>query len=97
FTTEHGALSDEVAKRYAAEAIALADPEVNFSQVQIVYLVPNREAAALPRSSEHDYTPSDELLADGRVIRSIVTFGTAVYARGGRTLAHETGHTFGLW
>lgn len=94
--TVNGALLDDVAQGYAAQAIALADPEVDFSQVQIVYIVPNPEATAYPRSSEHDLAPEDGFVADGHVLRSVVTFGTAVYTRGYRTIAHETGHSFGL-
>jgi M6 family metalloprotease-like protein len=93
----NGALIDDVARRYAAQAVALADPAVNFSGVDIVYIVPNPEATAYPRSSEHDYPPEEGFVADGRVLLASVTFGTAVYERGYRTLAHETSHTFGLY
>ena len=93
----NGALIDDVARRYAAQAIAIADPAVDFSPIDIVYIVPNPEATAYPRGSQHDYPPEEGILADGRVLRASITFGTAVYARGFRTLAHETSHTFGLY
>ena len=93
----NGALIDDVARRYTAQAIALADAAVDFSQVDVVYIVPNAEATAYARSSQHDYAPDEGPIADGRVLRASVTFGTAVYERGYRTLVHETSHTFGLY
>ena len=93
----NGALIDDVARRYTAQAVALADPAVDFSQVDIVYIVPNPEATAYARSSSTTTSPEEGPIADGRVLRASVTFGTAVYERGYRTLVHETSHTFGLY
>jgi M6 family metalloprotease-like protein len=93
----NGALVKDEARRYSADAIAAADPVVDFSQAEIVYILPNREATAYARSSEHDYPPEEGFIADGRVVRATVTFGTAAYERGFRTLAHETGHAFGTY
>ncbi len=95
FTTVNGSLDGDTAKRYIAEAIALADPEVDFSGVQVVQIVPNPEATAYPRSSEGIYNPDEGFLADGHVLRAIVSFGSTVYERGYRTVAHETSHAFG--
>lgn len=97
YEKEHGALPDAVAARYAADAIAAADADVDFSAARIVLIVPNVEATGLPRSSEHDLEPAQWVVADGRALRSVVTFGTAVYERGFRTIAHETSHAFGLY
>jgi M6 family metalloprotease-like protein len=95
FTTINGSLDPDAAKRYIAEAVALADPEVDFSGVQVVQIVPNPEAKGYPRSSAGIYNPDEGFLADGHVLRAIVTFGSAVYGRGYRTLVHETSHAFG--
>jgi M6 family metalloprotease-like protein len=91
----NGVLQVDAAKRYIAEAVALADPEVDFSGVQVVEIVPNPEATAYPRSSAGIYNPDEGPMADGHVLRAVVTLGTAVYARGARAIAHETSHLFG--
>ena len=96
FKPVNGALIEDEARRYTAEAIALADPEVDFSQTQVVMIVANREATAYPRSSEELYDPEEGFVADGHVLRAIVTLGSSVYTRGYKVLAHETSHTFGL-
>jgi M6 family metalloprotease-like protein len=96
FKPVNGALQGDVAKRYIGEAIAAADPEVDFSQFQIVYIVPPREAAAYSRSSEGIYNPDEGWIADGHVMRAIVTLGSSVYTRGYKVLDHETSHAFGL-
>ena len=96
FKPVNGALIEDEARRYIAEAIALADPEVDFSQTQVVMIVANREATAYPRSSEELYDPDEGFVADGHVLRAIVTLGSSVYTRGYKVLAHETSHTFGL-
>lgn len=96
FKPVNGALTGDEAKRYIGEAIALADPEVDFSGTQVVIIVPNREAKVYSRSSEGVYNPEEGWIADGHVLRAVVTLGSSVYARGYKVLAHETSHAFGL-
>jgi len=94
--TATGSLATDVGRRYIAQAIALADPEVDFSQYSVVYIVPNEEAGAFRRSSAWSSNPGTGVLADGIKVRFAVTFGTRVYTTGYTTLDHETSHFFGL-
>jgi M6 family metalloprotease-like protein len=95
FQRVNGALELEAAKRYIAEAVAAADPEVDFSGIQLVMIIPDAEATAYPRSSAGIYDPDEAPIADGHVLRAIVTLGSSVYERGFSVLAHETTHLFG--
>ena len=84
---------------YIAEAVALADDDVDFSQYGIVYIVSPKNATAISNSPSF-IDPSDErILADGVAIAHGATFGQNIWewgAFGYRVLAHETGHIFGL-
>jgi M6 family metalloprotease-like protein len=95
FKTSNGALMGDPAQRYFADAVAAADPEVDFSGVDLVYIVPPPNASAYPRSSAGVWNPEQAPFADGRSLRAVVTFGSTVYQRGYKVLDHETSHLFG--
>jgi M6 family metalloprotease-like protein len=94
--TASGSLQSAAGRRYIDEAIALADPEVDFSGYRIVYIVPTAEAAAFKRASAWTSNPGSGTLADGVKIRHAVTFGVTLYTRGYGVMDHETSHLFGL-
>jgi len=96
FPTVAGAIQGDVRKRYITEALTLADPEVDFSKYQIVYIITNPEAKAYPRANAAAWVPPTGLTLDGTMIRTVVTFGSDTYNRGYGVLDHETGHIFGL-
>ena len=82
-----------------AEAVSSADPDVDFSHYEIVYVVLSR-GSALERSPAFHAFPGDGIRVDGTELRYGATFGDDV--RGGsrdfaaHVLVHETGHIFGL-
>jgi M6 family metalloprotease-like protein len=84
------------AGRYLADAIASADPYVDFSQVDIVYLVPVEGATGFDAGSA--VLNSFGVHADGKEVRYWVSFANGF----GRSdpdpwvLIHETGHLLGL-
>jgi M6 family metalloprotease-like protein len=84
---------------YMADAVAAANPDVDFSQYDLVYVVAAR-GAAIPLSPAF-VAPSPDLgvPADGTVIRYGITFGADLRGPGGwgaSILDHETDHTLGL-
>ncbi|WP_018352414.1 M6 family metalloprotease domain-containing protein [Longispora albida] len=88
-------VTPEVQARYISEAMRLADAEVDFSRYQLVYVVPSRNATAIPYSPEwNDYRGA--VVFDGRVFRNGVTFGQDAWHWGYKILNHETGHDTGL-
>jgi M6 family metalloprotease-like protein len=91
----NGALEVEAAKRYIADAVAAADPAVDFAAVDLVLIVPAESASAYPRSSAGIYEPDEAPVADGHALRAVVTLGSSLYERGYTVLAHETSHLFG--
>lgn len=83
---------------YIKEAVALADPTVNFSGDSYIYVVAARGSTVV-------YSPAwiggtaNAIQADGASLEWGATFGNDIWnnARWGwHTLAHETGHTLGL-
>ena len=84
---------------FMAEAVALADDDVDFSQYQIVYVVTPKNASGISNSPGF-IDPSDgRILADGVAITHGATLGQNIWEWGDfgyRVLAHETGHIFGL-
>jgi M6 family metalloprotease-like protein len=94
--TASGSLATDAGRRYIDQAIAVADPEVDFSAYRIVYIVPAEEAAAFRRAAAWTSNPGGGTLADDVKVRHVVTFGTALYARGYGVMDHETSHFFGL-
>jgi M6 family metalloprotease-like protein len=82
-------------RRYLGEAVRLADRDVDFRRYDIVYLVPSRNASAIPASPEYnDY--AGRVRADGRGIEHGVTFGQDMWAWGYKITNHETGHLVSL-
>jgi M6 family metalloprotease-like protein len=81
--------------RYLADSVAAADPYVDFSQVDVVYLVPAaRTPVATPVSA---ILNSFGVRADGKEIGAWVPFDPG-FADGTApsVLLHETGHLLGL-
>lgn len=86
---------DGDAARYLADVVAAADPYVDFSQVDLLYVVPSGRAR-LERSSA--ILNGFGVQADGRPIRAWIPF-PAGGTRGdvnGQFVIHETGHLLGL-
>jgi M6 family metalloprotease-like protein len=83
-------------RAYLRDAVSAADAAVNFSQYQIVYVVPPRSAGALPNSPAFIASPGWGVNADGVELRHGVTFGQDIDFWGAKVVAHETGHLFGL-
>jgi M6 family metalloprotease-like protein len=82
-------------RRYLGEAVRLADRDVDFRRYDIVYLVPSRNASAIPASPEYnDY--AGLVRADRRRIEHGVTFGQDMWAWGYKITNHETGHLISL-
>ena len=79
---------------YLADAVAAADPYVDFSQVDVVYLAPSSRTPATATSA---ILNSFGVRADGREIRLWVPFAAGFADSGdAATLLHETGHLLGL-
>ena len=87
---------------YVGEALALADPDVDFSQFDLFYIVPVRSASAISFSPAYiDDAPywgwPSWVVLDGVNIRHGVTTGQDAWVWwGSKVLNHETNHTFGL-
>jgi len=82
------------AGRYLADAVAAADPYVDFSQVDVVYLAPSSRT---PVTATSAILNSFGVRADGREIRLWVPFAAGFADSGdAATLLHETGHLLGL-
>ncbi|MFF1375909.1 M6 family metalloprotease domain-containing protein [Streptomyces sp. NPDC058308] len=99
----HGSLSyaiqrDWNAKRRAAylrDAVAAADPQVDFSRFDVVYFVADPDAPGVDSDATKVVNFDRPMRADGTDIRRIVT----VFERhppDRNVLAHETGHVFDL-
>ena len=85
---------------YLAEAVALADPDVDFSAYDLVYVVAGPNAFGISRSNAYIDRSDSRVRADGVAIGHAATFGTSVWtwrpADRPLVLAHETAHLFGL-
>jgi M6 family metalloprotease-like protein len=81
--------------RYLADAVAAADPFVDFSAIDVVYLAPSSRT---PETATFALLNGFGVRADGRDIRFWVPFGAAFAAAFGfpEGLVHETGHLLGL-
>jgi M6 family metalloprotease-like protein len=82
--------------RYLADAVAAADPLVDFSKVDVVYLAP---ASRTPETRTSAILNGFGVRADGREIRLWVPWqaGFALESNTDRwILIHETGHLLGL-
>ncbi|MGW2374522.1 MULTISPECIES: M6 family metalloprotease domain-containing protein [Kitasatospora] len=82
---------------YVKQAVQAADPYVDFSRYDMLYIVPTRTASAITFSPTYLYDPTTAgITADGRRIKWAVTFGQDMYHWGYKVADHETSHTFGL-
>ncbi|CAL9526834.1 hypothetical protein SUDANB70_03969 [Streptomyces sp. enrichment culture] len=80
---------------YLRDALAAADPEVDFSQYDIVYFVADPDAPGVDSDATKVVNLDTPLRADGTDIRRVVTvFENHPPDR--LVLAHETGHVFDL-
>ena len=86
--------SQDTHREYIADALAVADPSVDFSQTDFIYIVAAR-TRSIPGSPTFRGPPGTFVL-DGRQLGPAVTFGFDAYTWGRMTLPHETGHLFGL-
>ncbi|MEU6478948.1 M6 family metalloprotease domain-containing protein [Streptomyces sp. NPDC047017] len=80
---------------YLRDAIAAADPQVDFSRYDVVYLVADPDAPGVDSDATKVVNLDTPLHADGTDIRRVVT----VFERhppDRLVLAHETGHVFDL-
>ncbi|OKK07701.1 peptidase M6 [Streptomyces sp. CB03234] len=80
---------------YLRDALAAADPVVDFSRYDIVYLVADPDAPGVDSDATKVVNFNTPLYADGAAIKRVVT----VFERhppDRNVLAHETGHIFDL-
>lgn len=88
-------VAPEVQSRYIQEAVNLAEADVDFRQYSLIYVVPTRNARAIPYSPEwNDY--AGNVRADGKVFKNGVTFGQDAWRWGYKIFNHENGHAVGL-
>lgn len=81
-------------RRYLADAVAAADPYVDFSAVDVVYLAPASQTAETQTSA---ILNGFGVRADGRDVRLWVPFAAGFAGEGYEwLLLHETGHLLGL-
>jgi M6 family metalloprotease-like protein len=81
--------------RHLADAVAAADPYVDFSKIDVVYLAP---ASRTPETATSALLNGFGVRADGKEIRLWIPFGAgfASVPGGPENLLHETGHLLGL-
>ncbi|MEU8844230.1 M6 family metalloprotease domain-containing protein [Streptomyces roseus] len=97
-STAYGIQRDWAAQDRAAylrDAVAAADPEVDFSQYDLVYFVADPDAPGVDSDATKVVNFDRPIRADGTDLRRIVT----VFERhppDRNVLAHETGHVFDL-
>ncbi|WP_457032500.1 M6 family metalloprotease domain-containing protein [Kitasatospora sp. P5_F3] len=100
YSTSYGfqrGISFEQHELYVRDAVAAADPYTDFSQYDMVYIVPPRSASAISFTPTYLYDPTTAgVTADGTRVKWAVTFGQDMWYWGPKIAAHETGHTFGL-
>lgn len=80
---------------YLRDAIAAADPKVDFSRYDIVYLVADPDAPGVDSDATKVVNFDQPLRADGTEIRRVVTVFEQ-HPPDHNVLAHETGHVFDL-
>ncbi|MFJ9823618.1 M6 family metalloprotease domain-containing protein [Streptomyces sp. NPDC101160] len=99
-STDYGfarGLTHEAHEAYIRDAVAAADPYVDFSRYDMVYVVPTRNASAISFTPTYIHDPGTAgVRADGTLLKWAVTFGQDMWHWGPKLVAHETGHTFGL-
>lgn len=87
-------VSYDLHRAYIADVLAVADPVVDLSRADLLYVVPAR-GAAIPQSPTFRGLPG-AVVADGRDLSRVVTFGQDLYTYGRTVVPHETGHLLGL-
>ncbi|BDM69313.1 peptidase M6 [Streptomyces nigrescens] len=99
-STDYGfarGLSHEAHEAYIKDAVTAADPDVDFSAYDMVYIVPTKNASAISFTPTYVYEPGTAgVVADGKRIKWAVTFGQDMWHWGPKLVGHETVHTFGL-
>lgn len=85
---------------YLQDAVNAADADVDFSNIDAVYLVPPRESG-IEYSPSFVATPGYGVTADGSEIRFGITMGTEQFETqidryAAHAFVHEVGHNFGL-
>ncbi|MFD8303130.1 M6 family metalloprotease domain-containing protein [Streptomyces sp. NPDC059690] len=80
---------------YLRDALAAADPRVDFSRYDIVYFVADPDAPGVDSDATKVVNLDSPLRADGRDIRRVVTVFEK-HPPDRLVLAHETGHVFDL-
>ena len=101
YNMKRGSVTFDVQRTYMAQAIALADADVDFSQYSHVYIVASK-GSQIEYSPAFIALPGAGIVADGKEIRHGATLGTDLWDYsplpnfGAHILAHETGHTFGI-
>ncbi|MET9373838.1 M6 family metalloprotease domain-containing protein [Streptomyces sp. NPDC002992] len=90
-------ITHESHEAYLKDAVTAADPYVNFSAYDMVYVVATKNATQITFTPTYIYAPGTAgVVADGNRIEWAVTFGQDLWTWGTKLVAHETGHTFGL-
>ncbi|MEM2342213.1 MAG: M6 family metalloprotease domain-containing protein [Candidatus Bathyarchaeia archaeon] len=89
-------LTWEAHVEYIKEVIKLADNDVDFSNYDIIYIVPTKNADGITYSPAYIDSTGGMIEADGKPIRHVVTFGQDMWYWGYKVLCHETLHLFGL-
>ncbi|MFI9201936.1 M6 family metalloprotease domain-containing protein [Streptomyces sp. NPDC053048] len=99
-STDYGfarGLTHETHEAYLKDAVTAADPSVDFSRYDTVYVVATRNATAIPFTPTYIYEPGTRgVVADGTRVKWAVTFGQDMWHWDHRLVGHETAHTFGL-
>ncbi|UYN90198.1 MAG: hypothetical protein KIT08_02920 [Anaerolineales bacterium] len=81
---------------FLQEAVDLADPQVDFSQTDMVVLVNNPDAYEIVYGPTYTGFLDSGLTADGNIIPNGMTSGRDLLHWGYLWLNHETGHSLGL-
>ena len=84
-------------KAYVTEVVRKAGRDVDFRKYDIVYIVGSKNKGT-PNSPTFLARPGQGIQVGGAEIRHAITFGNDIRTAnwGWQTLAHETGHIFGL-
>ncbi|GAA2762706.1 M6 family metalloprotease domain-containing protein [Streptomyces paradoxus] len=80
---------------YLRDALSVADPQVDFSRYDVVYLVADPDAPGVDSDATKVVNLTSPLRADGTDLRRIVTVFEQ-HPPDRLVLAHETGHVFDL-
>ncbi|MEM7093060.1 MAG: hypothetical protein AAF567_08655 [Actinomycetota bacterium] len=87
----------ELHRQFIQEAVTLADPVVDFGPFDLVLVVSNPLASAIPYGPVFvSDDPSYGIAADGRIFTTSVTSGYDLNHWGAIWLAHEMGHTMAM-